>query len=213
MGATLEKGAGVGDVPDVVDHDQHAPLAYRLAKTRDGGVECCEARAFVGQNFDQVHNATLNTTRLLAERDPEDAVIEGVLDRLLVADRAGERGLAVAAGALQRGGDRDRLLAGLVEQRGDELLDLARAADENVRQIFDHERHAGGLARRLEGAHEAAPLVGLGGVDEVGAAHPAGQRAEVDALRAGYWDHAFALLAGVAPLTPDVLGARAPPRS
>ena len=126
---------------------------------------------------------------------------------LLVADRAGERGLAVAAGALERGGDRDRLLAGLVEQRGDELLELARAADEHLRQVLDHERRARGLARRLEGADEAAPLVGLVGVDEMRAAHPAGQRVEVDALRADHRDHAPALLAGVAPLAPDVLGA------
>ena len=39
MRAALQEGAGVGCTPDVVDHDQHAPLADDLAKARDGGVE------------------------------------------------------------------------------------------------------------------------------------------------------------------------------
>ena len=78
-------------------------------------------------------------------------------------------------------------------------VELARAADEHLWQILDHERRARGLAWRLESADEAAPLVGLVGVDEVRAAHPAWQRFEVDALRADHRDHALALLAGVAP--------------
>jgi hypothetical protein len=194
-------------LPDVVDHDQHPPLADDLAEASDGGVGRLEARPFVGENFDQVHDVALDVPRLLAEGDPEDAVVEGVLDPLLVTDRAGKRGLAVAAGALERGGDRNRLLPGPVEQRSNEGFELARAAYEHLWQVLDHERRPRGLARRLEGADEAAPLIGVVGVDEVRAAHPAGQRIEVDALCPDDRDHALALLAGVVPLTPDVLGA------
>jgi hypothetical protein len=59
-----------------------------------------EARSFVGKDFDQLDDMALDVARLLAEGDPEDAIVERVLDGLLVADRAGECRLAVAAGAL-----------------------------------------------------------------------------------------------------------------
>ena len=72
------------------------------------------SRVFVGPPADQVEHAVdaVGVAELVAQGRPEDAVRVGVADVGLVAEGAGQGGLAEAAGAAQGGGDADGLGVG-----------------------------------------------------------------------------------------------------
>ena len=149
------------------------------------------------QQIDEILHTASEVAGILAERHPENPVVERVLDVLVVAERAREHGLAIAAGGAQRCGDGHRLVAHLVEDERYEALELHRPRHEVRRQIVGHERHPALLAARAQVVQELRPLAR--GVVEMDAAHPSRQHCEVD----GAADHgidAHAVLARVPPL-------------
>ena len=96
-----------------------------------------------------------------------------------MAQRIGERGLPVAAGAAQRRGDGHRVTT-CVEETALELVELLGARDEAVRQRVGHERHP--LLAGWSREHLDKPRSTLGNVDVVTmrAFHPARQTGKIE---------------------------------
>ena len=194
----MQERRKVLDAPGIVDHQQAAPIIERVGQRGLGGVDGAEAGARAGEGLDQVGDAADQIVGLLAQRDAQDAVAERVLDVAVVAQRIGERGLPVAAGAAQRRGDGHRL-ALRVEELALERVELLGARDEALGQRIGHERHALLAGRPLE--HLDQPRATLGNVDVVAmrALHPARQVREVELARAGDRRDPPALLARELP--------------
>ena len=106
-----------------------------------GGFRFSRPAAFAAQDVDQVRYDGGQVLGLFAKLGPEDAVEIGVLDVLVVGQRFGERGLAVAARAAQRRRDGDRVALG-VEQFALKRLELHRTLNEVRRRLRRHHRHA-----------------------------------------------------------------------
>ena len=108
--------------------------------------------------MDQVLNASdqVSWAWVLAEGDPQDAVAECLPHPLVVADRPGEGGLAVAAKALQAHGNRS-WRAVLVQQVSGQLIQFGRSGDKAF-QLLDHEGNAqAGILGRGEELSRAQP--------------------------------------------------------
>ncbi|MFO1047445.1 MAG: hypothetical protein U1E52_06045 [Geminicoccaceae bacterium] len=90
MRAAAQERARVRRRPGIVDHDQHAPLGQQLLETDASGLDIRETGTLAGNDGDQVFNAAERLARALAQRHPQHAVIVGVLDLLVGAERPGE---------------------------------------------------------------------------------------------------------------------------
>ena len=111
----MQERAQVLLAPGVVDDHQDSPVAQRLAELGRRGVDGLQPRPLAGQSLDEVGDERQQIVGLLAKLDPEDAVEIGVLDVGVMGERLGERRLAVAARAPQRGRDGDRVALGVEE--------------------------------------------------------------------------------------------------
>ena len=160
--------------PGIVDHQEAAPIIERVGQRGCGAVDGVKARPFAGEGLDQIGDTADQIVGLLAQRDAQNAVAEGILDVAVVTQGIGERGLAVAAGPAQRGRDRHRL-AMRVKETLLERVERGGACDEALGQRIGHERHALFAGRPLE--HLQQPRETLGSVDVVTicALHPARQ--------------------------------------
>jgi hypothetical protein len=85
-------------VPDVVDDQQTGALRQLLAKLKCGVLYAGKAGPLAGEGGISGDESAQDVGRL-AERDPEDAVIEVLEDIFVMAQRRREGGLAEAAGA------------------------------------------------------------------------------------------------------------------
>ena len=135
--AAAQEGLQMGRIPDVVDDDQ-AVLALQPLRQAGGGVFgifkggpfAGEAGMELGQGIGQVGR--------LAQSGPEDAVVEGLDHRLVVAEGGGQGGFAEAAGTGEGGGDRHRIFALTLQQQSPQRLELLGALHEADRQVGGH---------------------------------------------------------------------------
>ena len=127
--ASAQEGFQMGRIPDVVDDDQ-AVLALQPFRQAGGGVFgvfegwplAGEAGMELGQGIGQIGR--------LAQGGPEDAVVEGLDDGLVVAKCCGQGGFAEAAGTGEGGGDRHRIFALTLQQQSPQRLELLGALHE-----------------------------------------------------------------------------------
>jgi len=68
----------MGGVPDIVDDEQDVAVAQQFGELGSGGVQACKPRSFAQQVEDQVLDAADEAAGSFAERDPQDAVVEGM---------------------------------------------------------------------------------------------------------------------------------------
>ncbi len=104
-------------IPHVVNHDQKVTISQQFFQAIDGGIKRRKARTLAAEREDQVFDAARQIAGIFAERHPEEAIIEGVLNLLVVAERLRQRRFAVTARAAQCGSNRHRLFALIVEQQ------------------------------------------------------------------------------------------------
>ena len=119
----------MGRIPDVVDHDQ-AVLALKPFRQAGGGVfGIFEGGALAGEAGMELGQGIGEVGRL-AQGGPEDAVVEGLDDGLVVAEGGGQGGFAEAARTGEGGGDRHRILDLPLQQQGPQRLELLGALHE-----------------------------------------------------------------------------------
>ena len=118
--------------PDIVDHQQDAGLTEEFAQVLGCGDDVGKsgASAVRIELFDQVRNEAGDIVALLADLDPQDAVGELEANIVVAAQGVGERRLAIAAGAEQRGGERHCSVRRLSEHRRLQWLVLLGPGDE-----------------------------------------------------------------------------------
>jgi hypothetical protein len=158
--AAREERPEMRGAPHVVYHEQDVALGEQLAEPRGGGIEPREAGPLAGEDLDQVFHLGRQVAGLLAERHPQHAVVERLLDALVVAERSRERGLAEAGRADQRHRAGHRLLAPRVAQQGDEPLELLGARHEAGGQVIGHEGDAANPRSGVEIVQQPVSLLG-----------------------------------------------------
>jgi hypothetical protein len=116
--------------------------------------------------------------------------------------RLGQRRLAVATSATQRGGDGCDGVALCVEQTPFERIELFRTVDEIRRRLRRHHRHALLPALILQDADEGSLL--LRNLEIVNVAEPARRFAQITQAQPLHRADRLALLTGEPNLAPDV---------
>jgi hypothetical protein len=168
--------------------------------------EIDEARPFAGQRGIQLHDL-VEEIRRLAQRRPQDAVIEHLGHAIVVTDRCGQGRFAEAAGATQGRGDRRRARRFTSSQQRDEFLRLAGTFDESAWQRRRHEWHARDVAAATQVGDQLLPL-GVW-IVEVRLPHPRWQARVIQSGIANTfdWIDAHPALARAPPLPAGILGA------
>jgi len=171
-GSTTQERPHVSKVPDVVDHHQTVLALQLLGKRNRGVVLIREARALAGKTRISGEQLPQYVGRL-AEGDPEDSIVEGHENPVVVAQLGGEGRLAKTAGAVQSGSNGERIATVRVQHLQKELLVLAWPLHEALGKIRGHEGNPLLGWRTLQVLDEGLPLVVQ--VVAVGLAHPLGQ--------------------------------------
>src|SRR6266852_1719254 len=109
---------------------------------RSRRINAAEAWSLTAQGIDQIFDLAHQVVRVLAERDPQDAVIISLLDVLVIAESLCHRRFAIAASATQRGRNRNWLLATMIQQFVDQRIKFLWARHIVPWQVFDNEGHA-----------------------------------------------------------------------
>ena len=174
----MQKGPQILLAPCVVDDEQDAALAQRLAKLRGGGVEAFERRAFAGERFDEIGDDGEQIAGLFAEFHPEDAVEIGLDDVRVMGERLGERGLAVAARPAQRRRYRYRIAQRRSRASAFSAPNSSRAMHEIRRRFGHHHRHALLLAGQPQHAQQSHEMFRLAEV--VNVAKPARHSGKIE---------------------------------
>jgi hypothetical protein len=100
LAASLQERSQILLAPDVIDDQQNSAVAQRLAELGGCGLDGLDAGALTGQDLDQVGNDGQQICRIFPKFRPQHAVEVGVLDVGVMCQCPGQRGLAIAAGAL-----------------------------------------------------------------------------------------------------------------
>ena len=110
----------------VVDDDETVLLIEPLGEMNRRVVFVQERRALAGERGVQLGQLVLDFRRF-TERGPQDAVVERGDNVVVMTERDRQRGLAEAAGALERCGDHHRIGTLGVEQGREERVEILRA--------------------------------------------------------------------------------------
>jgi hypothetical protein len=129
-------------VPHVVDHDQDVAISQQFDQARHRHVNARELRLRFIERLDQILDAPDEVAGIFAKRHPQNTIVKGFLDGLVMTKCPGQGCFAVPAGAAQRCGDRDRFLALFVKKPRTESVEFCGARHKMLGQVLDHERHA-----------------------------------------------------------------------
>lgn len=129
-----QKRTQLGRIPHIVDDDQTGFL-LKLFGQGDGGIfRVFEGGAITGELRVELGQG-VGDGRAFPQGGPENAVFKRLDHLLVVAEGKGEGGLAEAACT----GDRQRIAALLIQQKGAQGLEFPRPLHKVLRQILCHE--------------------------------------------------------------------------